>query len=79
MPKAISKDISHTKEYLPKVSQLPTTSPSIAHLYRQVEDRNCHEGRVVEQPYYLADFIERMFTSISLKCLYLINKLIIHL
>ena len=75
MPKAISKDISHTKEYLPKVSQLPTTSPSMAHFYRQ----NCHEGRVVEQPYYLADFIERMFTSISLKCPYQINKLIIHL
>ena len=77
MPKAIPEDISHTKEYLPKVSQLPTTSPSIARLYREVENRNCHEGRVIEQRSYQSDFIERMFTGIRLECLYQTDEPII--
>ena len=51
MSKVITEDISLTKNYIPKVSQLPTTSPSIARIYRQIEDRNIHEGRVVDQAY----------------------------
>ena len=77
MPKAISQDVSLTKSYLPKVSKFPTTPSSIAHFYAQIEDRNCHEGRIVEQPYYEADFIEHMFTSVGLECLYQINESII--
>ena len=77
MPKAISQDVSLTKSYLPKVSKFPTTPSSIAPFYAQIEDRNCHEGRIVEQPYYEADFIEHMFTSVGLECLYQINESVI--
>ena len=48
MPKATTEDLSHTKDYILKVSQLPTTSPSIGLIYRQIEDRHIHEGRVVD-------------------------------
>ena len=77
MPKVITEDISLTKNYIPKVSQLPTTSPSIAHFYRQIEDRNIHEGRVVHPTYYQSDFIDRMFTNIRFECLFQINEPII--
>ena len=77
MPKAITEDLSLTKNYVPKVSQLPTTSTSIGRLYRQIEDRNIHEGRVVDQAYYQSDFIERMFTNVRFECLYQINEPII--
>ena len=77
MPKVITEDISLTKNHIPKVSQLPTTSPCIAHFYRQIEDRNIHEGRVVNQAYYQSDFIERLFTNIRFECLYQINEPII--
>ena len=77
MPKATTEDISLTKNYIPKVSQLPTTSPSIARIYRQIEDRNIHEGRVVDQAYYQSDFIESSFTNIHFECLFQINEPII--
>ena len=77
MPKATTEDISQTKNYMPKVSQLPTTSSSIGHLYRQIEDRNVHEGRVVDQAYSQSDFIDRLFTSINFNCLYEINEPIV--
>ena len=77
MPKVITEDISLTKNYIPKVSQLPTTSPSIARIYRQIEDRNIHEGRVVDQAYYQSDFIESSFTNIHFECLFQINEPII--
>ena len=74
MAKVITEDISLTKNYIPKVSQLPTTSPSIAHFYRQIEDRNIHESRVVHPTYYQSDFIDRMFTNIRFECLFQINE-----
>ncbi|PWA94885.1 hypothetical protein CTI12_AA055610 [Artemisia annua] len=77
MPKATIEDISQTKNYIPKVSQLPTTSSSIGRLYRQIEDRNVHEGRVVDRAYSLSDFIDRLFRSINFDCLYEINEPII--
>ena len=63
MPKAITEDISRTKNYIPKVSQLPTTSSSIGRLYRQIEDRNIHEGRVVDLAYSQSDYINRLFQA----------------
>ena len=46
-----SDDLALTKNYIPKVSQLPSTSSSIGRLYKQIEDRNIHEGRTVDQAY----------------------------
>ena len=69
MPKATTEDLSHTKNYIPKVSQLPTTSPSIGLIYRQIEDRNIHEGRVVDLAFAQSDFINRLFSSINFNCL----------
>ena len=69
MPKAITEDLSHTKNYIPKVSQLPTTSPSIGLIYRQIEDRNVHEGHVVDLAFAQSEYINRVFTSINFNCL----------
>jgi hypothetical protein len=77
MPKATTENLSHTKNYIPKVSQLPTTSPSIGLIYRQIEDRNVHEGRVVDLAFAQSDYINRVFTSINFNCLYEINEPII--
>lgn len=77
MPKATTEDLSHTKNYIPKVSQLPTTSPSIGLIYRQIEDRNIHEGRVVDLAFAQSEYINRLFSSINFNCLYEINEPII--
>ena len=77
MSKAITEDIARTKNCIPKVSQLPTTSSSIGRLYRQIEDRNIHEGRVVDVAYSQSNFINRLFTSINFNCLYEINEPIV--
>ena len=77
MPKATTEDLSHTKNYIPKVSQLPTTSPSIGLIYFQIEDRNIHEGRVVDLAFSQSDLINRLFSSINFNCLYEINEPII--
>ncbi|GJS11734.1 hypothetical protein Tco_0368530 [Tanacetum coccineum] len=46
MPKATTTDISLTKSYIPKVSKIPSISPTIAQFYKLIENRNIHEGRV---------------------------------
>ncbi|GJR58153.1 zf-CCHC domain-containing protein [Tanacetum coccineum] len=64
MPKATTTDISLTKSYIPKVSKIPGISPTIAQIYKPIENRNIHEGRVVDQAYYKSNNIERLFTNI---------------
>ncbi|GJV79254.1 hypothetical protein Tco_1515124 [Tanacetum coccineum] len=77
MPRATSTDISLTKSYIPKVSKIPGISPTIAKFYKSIENRNIHEGRVVDQAYYKSNNIERLFTNIRFDCLFKINELII--
>ncbi|GJY26204.1 hypothetical protein Tco_0400930 [Tanacetum coccineum] len=77
MPKATTTDISLTKSYIPKVSKIPGISPTIAQFYKPIENRNIHEGRVVDQAYYKSNNIERLFTNIRFNCLFQINKPIV--
>ncbi|GJX08190.1 hypothetical protein Tco_0196122 [Tanacetum coccineum] len=70
MPRATVGDTSLTRSYIPKVSQTPVISPSITHLYKPIEDRCIHEGKVVDQLYYTSDHIDRCFSNIRLNCLY---------
>ncbi|GKB52902.1 hypothetical protein Tco_0903655 [Tanacetum coccineum] len=64
MPRATVGDTSLTRSYIPKVSQTPGISPTIAHFYKPIEDRCIHEGRVVDQLYYTSDHIDRsVFTN----------------
>ncbi|GKD26766.1 ribosomal protein L7Ae/L30e/S12e/Gadd45 [Tanacetum coccineum] len=44
MPKATTIDISLTKSYIPKVSEIPGISPTIAQFYKPIENRNIHEA-----------------------------------
>ncbi|GJV80782.1 hypothetical protein Tco_1516652 [Tanacetum coccineum] len=59
MPRATVGDTSLTRSYIPKVSQAPGISPTIAHFYKPIENRCIHEGRVVYQLYYTSDHIDR--------------------
>ncbi|GJY23878.1 hypothetical protein Tco_0397536 [Tanacetum coccineum] len=77
MPKATTTDISLTKSYIPKVSKIPCISPTIAQFYKPIENRNIHEGRVVDQAYYKSNNIERLFTNIRFHCLFQINEPIV--
>ncbi|GJS02556.1 hypothetical protein Tco_0319064 [Tanacetum coccineum] len=77
MPRATSTDISLTKSYIPKVSKIPDISPTIAKFYKSIENRNIHEGRVVDQAYYKSNNIERLFTNIRFDCLFKINEPIV--
>ncbi|GJY05785.1 hypothetical protein Tco_0371725 [Tanacetum coccineum] len=77
MPKATTTDISLTKSYILKVSKIPGISPTIAQFYKPIENRNIHEGRVVDQAYYKSNNIERLFTNIRFNCLFQINKPIV--
>ncbi|GJS83217.1 hypothetical protein Tco_0749758 [Tanacetum coccineum] len=77
MPQATVGDTSLTRSYIPKVSQTPGISPTIAHFYKPIEDRCIHEGRVVDQLYYTSHHIDRCFFNIRLNCLYEINELIV--
>ncbi|GJS20519.1 putative reverse transcriptase domain-containing protein [Tanacetum coccineum] len=43
MPRAIVGDIPLTKSYIPKVSETPGISPTIANFYKPIEDRCIHE------------------------------------
>ncbi|GJX30247.1 hypothetical protein Tco_0238326 [Tanacetum coccineum] len=63
MPKATTTDVSLTKSYIPKVSKIPGISPTIAQFYKPIENRNIHEGRVVDQAYYKSNNIEPVFTN----------------
>ncbi|GJW14959.1 hypothetical protein Tco_0019092 [Tanacetum coccineum] len=74
MPKATRTDISLTKSYIPKVSKILGISPTIAQFYKPIENRKIHEGRVVDQPYYKSNNIERLFTNIRFNCLFQINE-----
>ncbi|GJU92816.1 zf-CCHC domain-containing protein [Tanacetum coccineum] len=58
MPRATIGDTSLTRSYIPKVSQTPSISPSIAHFYKPIENRCIHKGRVVDQIYYTFDHID---------------------
>ncbi|GKD40380.1 hypothetical protein Tco_1260587 [Tanacetum coccineum] len=77
MPKATTTDISPTKSYIPKVSKILGISPTIAQFYKPIENRNIHEGRVVDQAYYKSNNIERLFTNIRFNCLFQINEPIV--
>ncbi|GKE27963.1 hypothetical protein Tco_1443347 [Tanacetum coccineum] len=77
MPKATTTDISLTKSYIPKVSKIPGISPTIAQFCKPIENRNIHEGRVVDQTYYKSNNIDRLFTNIRFNCLFQINKPIV--
>ncbi|GJR77543.1 hypothetical protein Tco_0089908 [Tanacetum coccineum] len=77
MPRATTTDISLTKSYIPKVSKIPGISPTIAKFYKSIENRNIHEGRVVDQAYYKSNNIERLFTNIRFDCLFKINEPIV--
>ncbi|GJS15640.1 DNA helicase PIF1-like protein [Tanacetum coccineum] len=77
MPRATVGDTSLTRSYIPKVSQTPGISPTIAHFYKPIENRCIHEGRVVDQLYYTSDHIDRCFSNIRLNCLYEINEPIV--
>ncbi|GJR69703.1 hypothetical protein Tco_0015768 [Tanacetum coccineum] len=61
MPRAIVGDIPLTKSYILKVSETPGISPTIANLYKPIEDRCIHEGRVVDQLHYISHHIDRCF------------------
>ncbi|GJV65586.1 hypothetical protein Tco_1476414 [Tanacetum coccineum] len=74
MPRAIVDDTSLTRSYIPKVSQTPGISPSIARFYKPIEDRCIHEGRVVDQLYYTSDHIDLCYSNIRLDFLYEINE-----
>ncbi|GJZ53081.1 hypothetical protein Tco_0607966 [Tanacetum coccineum] len=77
MPRETVGDTSRTRSYIPKVSQTPGISPTIAHFYKPIENRCIHEGRVVDQLYYTSDHIDRCFSNIRLNCLYEINEPIV--
>ncbi|GKB04201.1 hypothetical protein Tco_0832344 [Tanacetum coccineum] len=77
MPRATVGDTSLTRSYIPKVSQTPSISPSIAHFYKSIENRCIHEGEVVDQLYYTFDYIDRCLSNIRLNCLYKINEPIV--
>nr|GEU78084.1 ribosomal protein L7Ae/L30e/S12e/Gadd45 [Tanacetum cinerariifolium] len=70
MPRAIVGDTSRTKSYIPKVSEILGFSPVLAKLYKPIENRCIHEGRVVDQLYYKSNGIERMFTNVRFNCLF---------
>ncbi|GJR83980.1 hypothetical protein Tco_0154765 [Tanacetum coccineum] len=55
----------------------PGISPTIAKFYKSIENRNIHEGRVVDQAYYKSNNIERLFTNIRFDCLFKINEPIV--
>ncbi|GJU48377.1 zf-CCHC domain-containing protein [Tanacetum coccineum] len=59
MPQATVGDTSFTRSYIPKVSQTPDISSTIAHFYKSMENQCIHEGRVVDQLYYTSDHIDR--------------------
>ncbi|GJS59202.1 hypothetical protein Tco_0653986 [Tanacetum coccineum] len=63
MPRTIVGDIPLTKSYIPKVSETPGISPTIANFYKPIEDRCIHEGRVVDQLYYTSHHIDRCFPN----------------
>ncbi|GKE00887.1 hypothetical protein Tco_1388870, partial [Tanacetum coccineum] len=77
IPKATTIDISLTKSYIPKVSKIPGISPTIAQFYKPIENRNIHEGRVVDQAYYKFNNIEHLFTNIRFNCHFQINEPIV--
>ncbi|GKE58083.1 hypothetical protein Tco_1497268 [Tanacetum coccineum] len=77
MPRAIVGDIPLTKSYIPKVSKTPGISPTIGNLYKPIEDRCIHEGRVVDQLYYTSHHIDHCFSNVRLNCLYEINEQIV--
>nr|GEU39739.1 zf-CCHC domain-containing protein/DUF4219 domain-containing protein/UBN2 domain-containing protein [Tanacetum cinerariifolium] len=58
MPKATTTDVSLTKSYISKVSKILGISPTIAQFYKPIENRNIHEGRVVDQAYYKSNNVE---------------------
>ncbi|GKB91712.1 hypothetical protein Tco_0963984 [Tanacetum coccineum] len=74
MPRATVGDTSHTKSYIPKVSEIPKFSPILAQFYKPIENRCIHEGRVMDQLYFKYNGIEQMFTNVRFNCLFEINE-----
>ncbi|GKA66465.1 hypothetical protein Tco_0766273 [Tanacetum coccineum] len=54
-----------------------STDISLTKFYKSIENRNIHEGRVVDQAYYKSNNIERLFTNIRFDCLFKINEPIV--
>ncbi|GKC08764.1 hypothetical protein Tco_1000374 [Tanacetum coccineum] len=77
MHQAIVGDIPLTKSYIPKVSETPDISPTIANFYKPIKDPCIHEGRVVDQLYYTSHHIDRCFSNVRLNYLYEINEPIV--
>lgn len=77
MPKTTVGDVSKTKQRIPNVSSTPGMSPSVACFYHPIENRNIHEGRIVDPSFYESYQTERMFSNIRFECLYQINEPII--
>ncbi|GJX54497.1 hypothetical protein Tco_0282866 [Tanacetum coccineum] len=77
MPKATTTDISLTKSYISKVSKIPGFCFTISYIYKPIENRNTHKGRVVDQAYYKSNNIESLFTNIRFNCLFQINEPIV--
>ncbi|GKE06091.1 hypothetical protein Tco_1398109, partial [Tanacetum coccineum] len=67
--------VTKCQEPLPLI--YPDISPTIAKFYKSIENRNIHEGRVVDQSYYKSNNIERLFTNIRFDYLFKINKPIV--
>ncbi|GJV20431.1 hypothetical protein Tco_1369451 [Tanacetum coccineum] len=71
-----SNEVTKCQEPLPPIYPLlnpasqkyPKSSASALHcqFYKSIENRNIHEGRVVDQAYYKSNNIERLFTNIRL-------------
>nr|GEX62083.1 hypothetical protein [Tanacetum cinerariifolium] len=67
IPKATTTDVSLTKSYIPKVSKIPRISLTIAQFYKPIENRNIHEGRVVDQAYYKSNNIEHFYSQVTVQ------------
>ena len=57
-PIAISQNITLTKSYIPKVSNLPDIHPHLASFYIEIENRSIHEGRMIDKTLYQSNEIE---------------------
>ncbi|GJS35568.1 hypothetical protein Tco_0533950 [Tanacetum coccineum] len=77
MPRATVGDTALTRSYIPKVSQTPGISPTIANFYKPIENQCIREGRVVDQLYYTSDHIDHCFSNKRLDCVYEINEPIV--
>ncbi|GKA10907.1 hypothetical protein Tco_0690340 [Tanacetum coccineum] len=67
--------LNPTSQKYPKSPASPL--PFLPKFYKSIENRNTHEGRVVDQAYYKSNNFERLFTNIRFDCIFKINKPIV--